>query len=263
MVLLEEALETWHSISEEWSSNYQHLLSNCCDRFIPQSRDLETLFDVILWVRERRVGTLAKLVTLSAYRSFFNKASKPLSTKEGKSDGERSQNGTEEVKSTSRVREEENVEDSCRHRPVTDSSESPVMKRKSKRRRVIVDSDDDVGEGEVEKEVGGSKQNGREEEEEGGEEEREESKTETGVCGNGSERKGNDVEMEVGKVKGKEEEMEVGKVKEEEEMEVGKVKGKEEEEERIEAKVEEKGKSKLRVAIEPLYSGHLRTKKVS
>ena len=185
------------------------------------------------------MGMLAKLVTLSAYRSFFNKASKPLSTKEGKSGGERSQNGTEEVKSTSRAKEEENVEDSCRHRPVTDSSESPVMKRKSKRRRVIVDSDDDVGEEEVEKKVGDSKQNGREEEEEGGEEEREESETETGVCGNGSERKGNDEEMEVGKVKGKEEE------------------------ERIEAKVEEKGKSKLRVGIEPLYSGHLRTKQVS
>lgn len=236
MVLLEEALETY--ISEEWSSNHQHLLS---DRFVPQSRGLETLLDSDhLVVGEGKLGTLAKLVTLSAYRSFFNKASKPLNTKEGKSGGERSQNGTEkEMKSTSRSREEENVKDSCRHRPVTDSSESPVMKRKSKRRRVIVDSDDDVGEEEVEKEVGGSKQNGREEKEEGGEEEREGSEVEISVCGNGSERKGEDEEMEVEKVKGKEEE------------------------ERIEAKVEEKGKSKLRVAIEPPYYRHLRTKQVS
>ena len=197
--------------------------------FVPRSRGLETLLDIDhLIVGEGMVGTLAKLVTLSTYRSFFNKASKPLNTKEGKSGGERSQNGTEkEVKSTGRTREEENMEDSFRHRPVTDSSESPVMKRKSKRRRVIVDSDDDVGEEELEKNVGGNKQNGREEEEEGGEEERKESEVETSVCGTGSERKGEDEEMEVGK--GKEEE--------------------EEEEGRIEAKVEEKGKSYCRTSL--------------
>ena len=193
--------------------------------FVPQSRGLETLLDVDhLVVGEGMADTLAKLVPLSAYRSFFNKASKPLNTRERKSGGERTQNGTEkEVKKTSRTSEEENMEDSCRHQPVTDSSESPVLKRKSKRRRVIVDSDDDVGEEKVEEEVGDNKVNGREE---GGEEEREGSEVETSVCGTGAGRKGEDEEMELGEEKGTEEEEET-------------------EEERIEGKVEEKGKTKL------------------
>ena len=201
--------------------------------FVPQSRGLETLCDIDhLVMGEGMADTLAKLVPLSAYRSFFNKASKPLNTRERKPGGERTQNGTEkEVKNTSRTSEEENMEDSCKHQPVTDSFESPFLKRKSKRRRVIVDSDDDVGKEEVEEEVRDNKLNGREE---GGEEEREESEVETSVCGTGAESKGEDEEMELGEEKGKEAE--------------------EMEEERIEGKVEEKGESKLRG---PFYSRHL------
>ena len=54
-------------------------------------------------------------------------------------------------------------DDSDGPRPVLDSSESPVMKRKTRKRRAIVDSDSE-GEGET---VGSGKGRGVEEEEEG------------------------------------------------------------------------------------------------
>ena len=104
------------------------------------------------------------------------------------------------------------MEDSCGHGPVTDSSESPVRKRKSKRRRVIIDSDD---------------------EEEKGEEERwGESEVETSVCGTNSGREGEEKEEE-----GKGEKVEEGKGEKVEEEEV--------EEEGEEGKVEGKGEQSI------------------
>ena len=67
------------------------------------------------------------------YRSFFNKASKLSKGDEGKDGGEGEQKAedNEVMSKKGRKRKEDGMEDSCRYGPVTDSSESPVRKRKT------------------------------------------------------------------------------------------------------------------------------------